>query len=62
MGGNSSVFTAAPGAFAASCLVTRLSPSGLDQTPVVSMRGGDGWTTADIITYVTAGMRGFKIL
>lgn len=30
----------AQGPFHASCHVTRLSPRGLDQTPVVSMRGG----------------------
>lgn len=38
--GNFSIFTAGPVALAASCHVIRLSPRGLDQTPVVSRLGG----------------------
>lgn len=41
--GNFSIFTAGPVALAASCHVIRLSPRGLDQTPVVSRLGGEVW-------------------
>lgn len=41
--GNFSIFTAGPVALAASCHVIRLSPRGLDQTPVVSRLGGKVW-------------------
>lgn len=37
-----SVFTAGPGASAASCHVISLSPRGLVQTPVVRKQGGGG--------------------
>lgn len=38
--GNFAIFTAGPVALAASCHVIRLSPRGLEQTPVVSRLGG----------------------
>lgn len=45
----------AQGPFHASCHVTRLSPRGLDQTPVVSMRGEGGCCASGSMININTG-------